>query len=102
MDLIPAASLDGRIDLQDLMGILGSRKIDSVLLEGGGTLNESALRAGIVNRVQVYLAPKLFGGSGRYTPVRGEGVPDPGQAWLAKKPLITSFGEDILLEYELI
>lgn len=102
VDLIPAASLDGRIDLQDLMGILGSRKIDSVLLEGGGTLNESALRAGIVNRVQVYLAPKLFGGSGRYTPVRGEGVPDPGQAWLAKKPLITSFGEDILLEYELI
>lgn len=102
VDFIPAASLDGRIDLQDLMGILGSRKIDSVLLEGGGTLNESALRAGIVNRVQVYLAPKLFGGSGRYTPVRGEGVPDPGQAWLAKKPLITSFGEDILLEYELI
>lgn len=102
VDFIPAASLDGRIDLQDLMGILGSRKIDSVLLEGGGTLNESALRAGIVNRVQVYLAPKLFGGSGRYTPVRGEGVPDPGQAWLAKKPVITSFGEDILLEYELI
>lgn len=102
VNIIAAASLNGRIDLQDLMRSLGSRKIDSILLEGGGTLNESALRAGIVNRVQVYLAPKLFGGSGRYTPVRGEGVPDPGQAWLAKKPVITSFGEDILLEYELI
>lgn len=102
VDLIGTAGLDGRIDLQDLMRQLGEQKIDSILLEGGGTLNESALCAGIVNRVQVYLAPKLFGGSGRYTPVRGEGVPDPGQAWLAKKPVITSFGEDILLEYDLI
>lgn len=102
VELIGTAGIDGRIDLQDLMRQLGKQKIDSILLEGGGTLNESALRAGIVNRVQVYLAPKLFGGSGRYTPVRGEGVPDPRQAWLAKKPVIKSFGEDILLEYDLI
>lgn len=102
VDLIGTASQDGRIDLQDLMGQLGGRNIDSILLEGGGTLNESALRAGIVNRVQVYLAPKLFGGSGRFTPVRGEGVPDPGQAWLAEKPMITTLGEDVLLEYDLI
>lgn len=102
VDLIGTASQDGRIDLQDLMGQLGGRNIDSILLEGGGTLNESALRTGIVNRVQVYLAPKLFGGSGRYTPVRGEGVPDPGQAWLAEKPMITTLGEDVLLEYDLI
>lgn len=102
VDLIGTADLDGRIDLQDLMRQLGEQKIDSILLEGGGTLNESALRAEIVNRVQVYLAPKLFGGSGRYTPVRGEGVPDPGQAWMAKKTVIKSFGEDILLEYDLI
>ncbi|MDE6851495.1 MAG: bifunctional diaminohydroxyphosphoribosylaminopyrimidine deaminase/5-amino-6-(5-phosphoribosylamino)uracil reductase RibD [Lachnospiraceae bacterium] len=102
VDLLGTACLDGRIDLQDLMGQLGSRKIDSILLEGGGTLNESALRAGIVNRVQVYLAPKLFGGSGRYTPVRGEGVRDPGQAWMAEKPKIMTLGEDVLLEYDLI
>ena len=102
VDVIGTAGRDGRTDLQDLMYKLGSRKIDSILLEGGGTLNESALRAGIVNRVQVYLAPKIFGGSGRYTPVRGEGVLDPEQAWMARKPTVTSFGEDVLLEYDLI
>ena len=37
-----------QIDLKKLMTDLGNRGIDSILLEGGGTLNDSALRAGIV------------------------------------------------------
>ncbi len=41
---------------------LGEREIDSVILEGGGTLNWSALQAGLVQKVQAYVAPKLFGG----------------------------------------
>lgn len=39
---------------------LGSRKIDGILLEGGGQLNESALQAGIVQRVYCYIAPKIL------------------------------------------
>ena len=37
-----------QIDLKKLMADLGNRGIDSILLEGGGTLNDSALRVGIV------------------------------------------------------
>ena len=51
------------VDLKELMNILGEKGIDSVILEGGGTLNFSALQAGIVNRVQTYIAPKIFGGA---------------------------------------
>ena len=40
---------------------LGKRKIDSILLEGGGTLNWAALNAGIVQKIQAYIAPKIFG-----------------------------------------
>ena len=50
-----------QIDLKKLMADLGNRGIDSILLEGGGTLNDSALRAGIVKEVQAFVAPKLFG-----------------------------------------
>ena len=42
---------------------LGAAEIDSVLLGGGGTLNWAALESGIVQRVQAYIAPKLFGGA---------------------------------------
>ena len=49
-----------QIDLKKLMADLGNRGIDSILLEGGGTLNDSALRAGIVKEVQAFVEPKLF------------------------------------------
>ena len=53
------------IDLSCLMQKLGENKIDGILLEGGGTLNESALQSGIVSKVYCYLAPKIFGDAGR-------------------------------------
>ncbi len=101
VEILPVAEENGRVDLKDLMKQLGKRKIDGVLLEGGGTLNESALAAGIVKRVQVYVAPKIFGGSGRFTPVRGAGVSEPALAWMASKPKVDCYGDDILLEYEM-
>lgn len=62
------------VDLTALMAELGSREVDSVLLEGGGALNWSALESGIVNRVQAYLAPKILGGAEAKGPVGGLGA----------------------------
>ncbi|WMJ77895.1 MULTISPECIES: bifunctional diaminohydroxyphosphoribosylaminopyrimidine deaminase/5-amino-6-(5-phosphoribosylamino)uracil reductase RibD [unclassified Sedimentibacter] len=92
---------DGHINLNCLMRALGERNIDSVLLEGGGTLNWSALQSGIVNKVQTYIAPKIFGGNGK-TPVDGLGVRSPENAFLLSQPTFTMIGEDILLESEVI
>ena len=64
----------GRVNLCALMKELGARKIDSVLLEGGGTLNFSALNAGIVDRVEMFIAPKIIGGEKAKTPVAGIGI----------------------------
>ena len=59
---------------------LGREKIDSILLEGGGTLNWAALEAGVVQKIQAYIAPKLFGGITAKTPVEGRGVEEPDQS----------------------
>ncbi len=91
---------DGRIDLNCLMRVLGERKIDSVLLEGGGILNWSALQSGIVNRVQAYIAPKLLGGA--KTPVAGPGVDSPQEAFRLGQPTFTRLGEDLLWESEVL
>ncbi|WP_164168676.1 bifunctional diaminohydroxyphosphoribosylaminopyrimidine deaminase/5-amino-6-(5-phosphoribosylamino)uracil reductase RibD [Ruminococcus flavefaciens] len=95
--IVRTVSKDGHVDLSALMELLGSEKIDSILLEGGGELNWSALREGIVSKVQAYIAPKLFGGSGK-TPVGGTGVPFPSEAFMLEKCSVTSVGEDILIE----
>jgi diaminohydroxyphosphoribosylaminopyrimidine deaminase/5-amino-6-(5-phosphoribosylamino)uracil reductase len=100
-DVIVIPEKDGHIDLNFLMQALGKRNIDSVLLEGGGTLNWSALQSGIVNKIQAYIAPKLFGGSGK-TPVAGLGVDLPDEAFYLTQPIITLVGQDILLESEVI
>ena len=84
-----------QVDLKQLMEYLGNENIDSILLEGGGTLNDSALRAGIVQEVQVFIAPKIFGGQGSRTPVDGVGIEIPSQAVTLKCTDICKIGEDI-------
>ena len=86
---------NNQVDLKKLMKYLGEEGIDSILLEGGGTLNDSALRAGIVQEVQAFIAPKVFGGMNSKTPVEGIGVRFPSEAVKLKCTDICQIGEDI-------
>ena len=97
-EVIYCGGADGRIDLPELMRILGEElRIDSILLEGGGELNWSALKSGIVTKVQAYIAPKLFGGRAK-SPVEGRGVPVPGEAFMLEDSKIVRFGNDFMIE----
>lgn len=91
---------EGHIDLTYLIKILGQEGIDSILLEGGGTLNYSALEEGIVNRVQAYIAPKIFGGALAKSPVAGQGVAFPKDCVNLELIHQQQFEQDLLLEYE--
>ncbi len=91
---------EGHVDLAALMDRLGTAEIDGVLLEGGGALNWAMLEAGLVQRVQAYIAPKLFGGGAAKSPVEGAGVELPAQAAHLRSPTVTRLGEDFLLEGE--
>ena len=91
---------DGHVDLTALMDRLGAQEIDSILVEGGGTLHWSVLEAGLANRVQAYIAPKLLGGADAKTPIEGQGFPHPDQAVLLKAPVVTRLGNDFLIESE--
>ena len=91
---------EGHVDLAALMERLGAQRIDSVILEGGGTLNWAALEAGIVHKVQAYLAPKLLGGRDAKSPVEGLGVAAAAQGIPLKHTTVTQLGADLLLESE--
>ena len=100
VELLRVPSEKGEINLQLLVKELGKQGIDSVLIEGGGTLNEDALQSGIVNEVKVFIAPKIFGGRGGKTPVEGLGIEKVEQAVKLKLQRISQVGEDILAEYK--
>ena len=101
VQIVRTAAADGRVDLKDLMHKLGELGIDGILLEGGGTLNQSALNTGIVNHIEAYVAPKIFGGSGRFSPVTGVGVNTPADAYMCKNIKISPIGDDILIDADL-
>lgn len=89
----------GHISLRALMRKLGEKGIDGILLEGGGTLNYSAITEGIVNEVHAYIAPKILGGREALTPVEGQGVPRPDMAAAFLLDGTTVIDNDILLRY---
>ena len=88
------------VDLTAVMDYLGRNGVDSVLLEGGSGLHWSALEAGLVNKVQAYIAPKLLGGEGARSPVGGRGFPHPNEVVQVENITITPLGPDYLLEGE--
>lgn len=98
----PIELKDGHIDLTSLLDKLGAAHIDSVLLEGGATLNWSALAEGVVQKVQIYVAPKLFGGSRAPSPIGGQGVALPQQGMMLRNTRILPLGNDFLLESEVM
>ncbi|MDE6666586.1 MAG: bifunctional diaminohydroxyphosphoribosylaminopyrimidine deaminase/5-amino-6-(5-phosphoribosylamino)uracil reductase RibD [Ruminococcus sp.] len=96
--VMQVSNKDGHTNLCELVLKLGDEKIDSILLEGGGELNESALKSGIVNKVQTYIAPKIFGGRDAKTAVSGLGVPYPDDAYMLENIEIKRIGDDILIQ----
>lgn len=93
---------NGKVDLKKLMQYLGEKSIDSVLIEGGGTLAYSALQAKIVNHIYSYIAPKIFGGENAKTPVESVGVETPDDCFKLKRTAVREMGSDILIEYDVL
>jgi len=93
-------SKDGRVDLNKLMESLGEEQIDSILLEGGGELNYSALKAGIVDKVVTFIAPKILGGKDAPTPVEGEGSCSMRERIELEKIKVSTFDDDVMIEGE--
>ena len=85
------------VNLVELMKKLGGQNIDSILLEGGGTLNASALEDGIVNTVYAYIAGKLIGGMDARSPVEGMGIDRMADAITLQNMEIEKLGDDFCI-----
>ena len=98
IELIQCKSNNCHVDINDLMTKLGSLGIDSLLLEGGGTLNAAFLEAGYVDEVWTFIAPKIIGGEGAKTPVSGKGIEKMNDAIRLQNIDIQNIKGDILIK----
>jgi diaminohydroxyphosphoribosylaminopyrimidine deaminase/5-amino-6-(5-phosphoribosylamino)uracil reductase len=98
VDIIITPLSNNHVDLNYLMKVLGEKKVDSVLIEGGSELNYSSLCSGIVDKVNAFIAPKIIGGCNAKTPVGGKGADFMKDAIKLDKMQIRQFGDDLMIE----
>lgn len=99
-EVICVNTQEGSVSIPEALKELGKRKIAAILVEGGGNVNASFVKAGKVNSVYTYVGAKIFGGAGKYTPVTGEGIREVEEALLLQHPQVSVYGEDVLIQYE--
>jgi len=88
---------DGHVSLEALLAHLGKRDVQGVVVEGGATLSGSFLRAGLVDRVVLYVAPKLLGGPDHGV-LAGPGFAPVGAALRLEFETVERIGPDLKVE----
>jgi diaminohydroxyphosphoribosylaminopyrimidine deaminase/5-amino-6-(5-phosphoribosylamino)uracil reductase len=83
------------LDLKLVLESLAQRGVNDVLVEGGARLNACLLRAGLVDRVSAFVAPKIVGGDAPSG--FGElGITDPNAALRVEDLEVQEIGQDWL------
>lgn len=90
---------NNRIDLNDWIVECEKLGIQSIFVEGGGEVIASMLKAEVVDKIAVAIAPIIIGGVSAKGFVAGDGIEHLSEAIQLEKPIIKWFDEDCILEY---
>ena len=90
--ILPASP---RVCLSDVLDELGRRGILNVFVEGGATLLGSFFDAGLVDRIDVFIAPIVLGGHEAPSPVAGEGLTKLADVVKFEQVKVSQSGDDV-------
>jgi diaminohydroxyphosphoribosylaminopyrimidine deaminase / 5-amino-6-(5-phosphoribosylamino)uracil reductase len=85
------------VDLNQAMRQLGEQDIASILLEGGGRLNGAMLEARLIDKMVLFFAPKLIGGSGAPGNFTYQGAERMNDALSLRDVQVEQFGQDVCI-----
>lgn len=91
-----------QVDMVQLMEKLKNNGLNSLMLEGGSTLNFSMLKNGLVDEVKICIAPMIVGGNEAITLVGGSGFNYMVDSIKLELKNSYNLGKDIILEYKVI
>jgi len=90
---------NGHTDLRQMLTSLAESGVTSLLVEGGRDLSSAFLRGGLVDRLQLFVAPKILGGGTKS--IQGLGMNRMEDLVPFKRTTWTRVGPDILLTADL-
>lgn len=94
-EVVEYGSEGGGVSIGELLLDLGKRDVQGVLLEGGPTLAWSMVEVDAVDKVVLYLAPKLIGGDRAPGVLSGRGFAPIAQALQLEIASFESLGDDL-------
>lgn len=86
---------DEKLNLNEAVDALYKEGITDLLVEGGGMINASFLRANLIDKFFVYMAPKVLGGANSITPFTGEDVEKIDASMQLSFENVEKIGEDL-------
>jgi len=98
VEQLPTGASDGHPDMAAVARFLGGMEITSLMIEGGAMVNGAALASGIVDKVFLYYAPRILGGSASVPLAGGTGFLKLDDAAHVKSVCMHRFGEDFAVE----
>lgn len=98
VEMLLCKEKEGLVDVRNLLELLGLSGIDSILLEGGGSLNYTFLSEGLADELYAFIAPKIVGGMNAKTPVEGAGMEKMADAINLELENVLNVGHDVLLK----
>lgn len=96
--IFPFPLLTSRINIKNVLSLVGRQKIASVLVEGGGQVLTSIFEKGLADKLYLTISPKLIGGETAPSLFQGKGVNFIKQALCLKKIDFFPIDEDIVVE----
>lgn len=95
-EILQVGLTNGKVDLHQLLSELYKRDITLLLVEGGSEVHGSFLDAGLIDKLTMFVAPKLIGGRGP-SPVAGRGFPGMSDAIELQNIHVEMFGNDLAI-----
>lgn len=91
-----------QVDLKSLLHHLESLGVKKLMLEGGSTLNFSMIKEGLIDEINICVAPMVVGGANAKTFFDGDGFDTMDES--VKLELIDSYelGKDLILKYKVL
>lgn len=97
IEVLTVDGLSDDLNLEQVLQIAAHRKLCSILVEGGGTVNASLLKYGLVDKLYWFIAPKIIGGHTAPSPVQGSGFGTMAEALEAEYISSEFIGPDLLI-----
>jgi diaminohydroxyphosphoribosylaminopyrimidine deaminase/5-amino-6-(5-phosphoribosylamino)uracil reductase len=91
--LVP--QIEGHVDLEETFRQLGELEVQSILVEAGSQLASALLRQHLVDKLELFIAPKLLGGGTRS--ILGLDIQRINEIWELRDPSWEQVGPDMLL-----